>query len=217
MAIISTGSTTNITALGINGAPNVNVQTSPNAARITQYGTDGTSGISIGKVGYTALSAAFTSPATPNDVAILNGSAYKTIRVLRVGITTTQSAMGKNAWYLIMRSAVNTSGGINIMTPNQSDTNDPGATATAQYYTTSNPTPGTAVGTVWSGYLNSPIITTSGMSSAPRQRMFIIDFLDLFGQPLTLRGAAQGLAVNFNGAALPGGLSTYVFFQWTEE
>jgi len=204
MAVIQSGA----------GATNLTIDPNSNAARVTCYGTDGTPSTNIGKTTYMAASAAFTPPATPNDVFSIYGSASKTVRVTRIGISGIQNTAGVNSWFLIKRSTANTGGTPTTLTNVPNDSNNTAATATVVNYT-ANPSPlGSTVGTVWSGKINSPAAATAGIGGL---QGIVLDFVDMFGQPICLRGTAQGLVWNFNGAGLPAGLSLLIWCQWTEE
>lgn len=184
------------------------------AARITWYGTDGTPSTNIGKQTFMAATAAFTPPATPTDIWSITGSATKTVRLLRLGWSNTQTTAGVNTWFVIKRSSVNTGGSPTTLTLVPNDSNNAAATATVVNYT-ANPSPlGSSSGPVWTGKINSPAPATAGIGGLCGIEL---DFVDMFGQPLCLRGTTQQLALNFNGAALPAGLSMLIWCQWTEE
>jgi hypothetical protein len=123
-----------------------------------------------------------------------------------------QSTSGINAWSVIKRSTANTGGTPTTITPVALDSTNSAATASVKNYT-ANPTAGTLVGAIWSGQINSPAIATSGIGEIGR----LLDFGDLFRQPIILRGVADVAAWNFGGAALPTGLSIICFAEWTEE
>jgi hypothetical protein len=202
MAIIQSGS----------GTTPLNVDLNSNAAHITSYGIDGTLSTNIGKQTYCAASAAFSPPATPTDCFTITGGVGKTTRILRVGISTTQTTAGINSWFLVKRSTPDSGGTSTIINAVPCDSNNGSAVSTVLSYT-GNPSTGTSLGNVWAGDLTSPAPATASASNPA----FIIDFLDSYGQPLVLRGTAQVIAWNFAGASLPSGLSVIAFVQWTEE
>ena len=181
----------------------------------TNYGTDGKQGTNVSK-NTMIHSTGFYSPGTaPTDVWLLNGEIGKIVELLSINLTCTQTTAGVNSWFIIKRSAANTGGTSTIARGSPKDNIQGVSRALVNIYT-ANPTPGAAVGTVWSGKINCPAPGTAGIQ--PQQSAgFTINFLDIFGQPLTLNGIAEGIALNFNGASLPTGLSICVASQWTSE
>ena len=159
---------------------------------------------------FRAVSTAFTPGATPQDVFTITGSATTNVYVLKMGISTTQSTAGVNAFFLEKRSTANsggTSASATVVPLNSNYT----ATATVLQYT-ANPTAGSAVGDVWGGWVDSPAVATAGVGLVGVE----VDFQTMFGQPLALLSASQVLAWNFNGAALPSGLSVIAYVHWVE-
>lgn len=181
------------------------------AARVTLYDS---AGVEISPtqrlVTYTAVSSAFTPGATPQDVFAISGHASKGVHVLRMGLNTIETTGGANAWFIRKRSTANTDGTSAPVTavPHES-TDDPAAATVLQY--TANPTAGTLVGDVWASFVNAPALATAG-----GLRGVQIDFTALFGKPMKLLGAGHVLAWNFNGAALPAGLSVLAYVSWVE-
>lgn len=163
-----------------------------------------------GRATYVATSAFFTPAATPTDVAAIFGSASKTVRVLRVSIASTQTAAGINNWFLIKRSTATTGGTPTTLTSVPLDSANAAATAVVVNYT-ANPTPGSAVGTVKAVGVLSP--APASVVSDP----YIIHDELYNGQGIVLRGTGEGLALNFNGAAVPAGLSMSVNIFYSEE
>lgn len=167
-----------------------------------------------GKATYAGSTAAFSPPATPTDLFVIGGAAGKTIEIYRIGISTRQTTAGNNALFLIKRSTAN-SGGTPVATTNVPlDARDPAASAVVQHYT-ANPTPGSTIGNVWSGYVNSPAPATAGVAGQGFLGVSL-DFVALFGKPIILADATQQLAWNFAGAALPAGLSVFCQALWAE-
>jgi len=160
---------------------------------------------------YTASAANITPPATPTDMVTLTGSATRTIRVLSVELSTTQTTAGLNTFFLVKRSAANTGGTSAALTIVPLDSNNIVATATPLSYS-ANPTGlGSAVGNVRATKLLSQIPT--GLNNS----VYVWNFDSPGSQPVYLRGTAQVLALNFNSVALPAGLSVNCTFTWTEE
>ncbi len=161
---------------------------------------------------YSAVSTAFTPGATPVDVFGITGSATSNVYVLKMGISTTQTTEGSNAWFIAKRSTANAGGtsAAPVIVPHNS--NNPAVSATVLQYT-ANPTAGTLAGYVWGGWMNSSDVATEGIGGFEGLE---VDFEDMFGQPICLLSASEVLAWNFKGAALPTGLSVIAYCSWYE-
>jgi hypothetical protein len=147
------------------------------------------------------------SAAAATDIAILPGSATRTVFVTKVIISGIQTTGGLNDILLIKRSTANSGGTSAEMTAVPHDSADSAATAAPLSYT-ANPTTGTPVGTFRRGYV--PL----GAATSIVNPLVGFDFGDK-GKPITLNGVAQGLAVNLNGATIAGGTFDIVF-EWFE-
>jgi len=156
---------------------------------------------------YSAQSPAIIPVTAAQDIFWITGSATKTIRVLRIGITATQTTAGTVSTFIIKRSTAN-SGGVPTTAINVPyDSNYPVPTATV-ISNTGSVTVGTPVGAINSFKM---FIPTTDKGVNPYQ--FILDYVDA---PVTLRGVAQCLSVNLNAATVSGG-SYSIFIEWTEE
>ncbi len=99
------------------------------------------------------------------------------------------------------------------------DSADAPATATVQHYTT-DPSAGTALGNINLKRVASPAAipaTWAGVVQDAMVEMLPVDPNDGTPRPVTLRGVAQGLVVNFAGAALVAGQTHIYEITWTEE
>lgn len=160
---------------------------------------------------YSGAARNITPPATPTDIVIINGSASKTIRVLRIIMSATQTTAGINEFLFVKRSTANTGGTSSTPTPLPMDSNNAAVTAVVRQYSV-NPTGlGTTVANLQAIKLLTP------QSTSTTQPQYVIDFTSGLSQGVVLRGTAEGLALNFNGAALPTGLNVACTFEWTEE
>lgn len=150
----------------------------------------------------------FTLAATPTDVCILNGSATKTVYVTKVSVSGLKTTAGLSQVTLFKRTTANTGGTAVAGTEVAADTANAAATAAFQHYT-ANPTPGTGT-IIYSNYMlfAAPAGTTDGV-------MREVFFGDKMNQFAVLRGVAQGLAVNLDGATLTGGVFN-CSFEWVE-
>jgi hypothetical protein len=157
--------------------------------------------------------ATFTIAASATDFLTLFGSASKTIEVLKVFCSANFNVT--EYWvnaFLIKRSAVNTGGTSAAQTITKCDSADPEATATPLQYT-AKPSAlgaGTVIHQTRIGF--SPATYYDFSNPNPMQAVFDSD---KFGKPITLRGVAEGLALNLNGVTP----SSNVFrggFLWRE-
>lgn len=184
------------------------------AGRVTIYDASGRDLSGDSKATYSAATATFTPPATPTDFFIINGSATKTVRIISLLFTCTQTTAGINNFYLIKRTSANSGGTAVATTIVKNDSSDAAATAVCQHYT-ANPTTGSS-----SGFVKTLKLLTPAPASLVTGITYELIYQDTRGypKPITLRGTAEGLAINFQGAALPTGMAGMaVSATWTEE
>jgi hypothetical protein len=162
---------------------------------------------------YMAATGPITPAATPTDIFQIGGSASKIIRVRRIFIDVAQTSDGTNNWFLIKRSAANSGGTAVNATKIPLDSGDAAATAIVRHYT-ANPTPGAAVGNLLVRRVGSPSAGSGGY--VPNGIGLVIDFVKDFGRPIVLRGVAESIVWNFNGAAVPAGMTVQCGGVWTE-
>jgi len=157
---------------------------------------------------YSALHT-FAPGALPTDIFVIRGSATKVVRVKKVSIAGTSSAVGNAQLQLIRRSTVDT-GGVSFAPPMvPHDTLNAVATALVEAFT-SPPTVGTVVGSVDGGFVTEPL--TGGADNALR--------LVLTPQPgdqsWVLRGVTQQLCLARNAVTMTAELVVCVV-EFTEE
>jgi hypothetical protein len=189
------------------------------ALRATLYDSAGRELSSQGKQAYMA-SSTFTPPATPTDMVTITGSATKTVRVLALYLGTQNTAAGSQTFFVIKRSTANTGGTFVTATNVPLDSNNNAATAVAGHYTANPAALGTAVGTIRNIRRASPVLVPATFAGVVEDSgIDLLNFGDnsLLDQPLTLRGVAQQLAINFNGAALVAGQIHNWWALWVEE
>ena len=201
-------------------ATDVEVDTTAKAMRVTLYNSAGTE-TSIGSRKTFSASSTFTPVATPTDLVIIEGSATKTIRVLSMSISTTNTAAGSQQFFLVKRSAADTTGTFVAATAIPWDSADT-ATANRVGHFTANPgVLGATVGTINTKRVASPVAipaTFAGVSVDTSVETIPALFLPAaINTPVMLRGVAQCLAINFNGAALVAGQTHAYTVVWTEE
>lgn len=162
---------------------------------------------------YTAT-ATFAAAATPTDIFTINGSASKTVKLLRIGISATETTSGIINLTLLKRSTVNTGGTSAVVTAVPFDSTDVAATASVKSYT-ANPTAlGTLVGNLKNIKFVVPVAAVG--ANATSQVELVECFGIAFAKPFILRGTGESLAVNLNSTTVTGN-SFSIWIEWTEE
>lgn len=211
MAVIKSGATSD----------QLTVDPTSKAARVTLYDSAGRE-ISLGGKQTFAISSTFTPAATPTDLVIIEGSATKTVRIISMVIGTTNTAAGSQQFFLIKRSTADTTGTfVSAGTPVPLDSANAAATVNRAGHFTANPGAlGTAVGTISVVRVASPAAlpaTWAGVREEADVELLPWAVYSNLVQPITLRGVAQTLAINFNGAALVAGQTHTYRIVWIEE
>lgn len=160
---------------------------------------------------YSGVATGWVIPATPTDMVVLTGVDERVIRLIGVIIDGTQTTAGINKLFLIKRSAVDTTGTFVADTQTPQDSDDNPSLASFGHYTANPGALGAAVGNVRVGNLLCPA------PAGTTNDRIIWKFDNLNAEEVILRAATEQLALNFNGAALPTGLTLNVTFIWTEE
>lgn len=215
--IVSTITANGLYRLNINGAAQVRFNlasvTGTNVI-VSAAATPGSEFVaSLPALKQTYSAAATITPASAaTDFFTLTGSASKTVNVVRAACTGTAASAATTALNAVKRSAANTSGTSSAATAVALDSSNGTAAALGTIYT-ANPTTGTAVGTLRSGFL-----VTTPTSSAIAVQPTVWEFGTRPGeQPVVLRGAAQVFALNAGAATFPTGASLACSITWTEE
>jgi len=201
-------------------ATDVEVDTTAKAMRVTAYDTAGRE-VAPTKKTFSA-SGTFTPVANPTDLVIIEGSATTTVRVISMVIATTNTAAGSQQFFLVKRSAADTTGTFVAATAIPWDSNNT-ATANRVGHFTANPGAlGATVGTINTIRVASPaaipatwagIIWNAGIDLIPMN----LGSTGNLNTPIILRGVAQCLAINFNSVALVAGQTHAYTVVWTEE
>lgn len=171
------------------------------------------------KASYFASLGSNTPAATPTDVAVLPGSATKTVKITRVTVTVQATTGAVGEYRLVLRSG-GTQSAVNTAFANGThsgafDSNNIASTVIANglggVYTANPASAGTVVGVPIDWTINVPTPATGAAvvmeyTCGPRP-----------AQCITLRGATQFLAVNGNGHTLATGEKFGVSYEWTEE
>lgn len=182
-------------------------------------------GVSYSQVGLDSsqqvfrASSSFTPQATGAvTVASLTGSATKTVRIRRVLISGSATALSSTLFGLQRTSALGAGGTTVTPTVAKMDTLSAAATAVAQTYTTTLKAAGTPVGGALSQIqLFQTTVTTPTVAWAEAQTLFPEKGATI-GQAIVLRGASDFLEVqNLNGGNLAAGSILQVTFEWIED
>lgn len=169
--------------------------------------------LGAGSVSTYMASTSYAAPvATPTDILGIVGSASKTVKILKITVSGTQTTAGVNQFFLIKRSTADTGSTPVAATLIPCDSANSAATAVVQRYTSTNPSTGSAVGTV----LTSSAITPAPGATGVSGNSVLFDAKET-GQPIVLNGIAQELDINFAGAAVPSGMSLAFSVIFTEE
>jgi len=160
---------------------------------------------------YSAAALGIVAALTPTDIFTIYGSATKTIKILRIGVSGTENTAAIRDIVLIKRSATNTGGTSSAVTKVPLDSNDAAATATVLSYS-ANPTAlGAAVGNIRVAKLDIPATNLTGTADRIEWT-----FGDRPGKSIVLRSASEGVAVNLNGVTASTN-SFNIDVEWTEE
>lgn len=197
------------------------IDTTSKAGRVTLYDSAGRQTSLQSKQTF-GISSTFTPAATPTDLVIIEGSATKTVRLLSVVIGTQTTAAGSEEFRLIKRSTADTTGTfVSAGTAVPFDSANVAATVNRVGHFTANPGAlGTSLGNINILRQASPVLlpaTLAGIREVPEVEMVPPMGASLLDQPITLRGVAETLAVNFNGAALVAGQIHTYRIMWIEE
>lgn len=165
---------------------------------------------------YSATYTAITPAASATDFLTIYGSATKTIYLRTVECAGVSTAAGTSTIALAKRSTADSGG--TALTPSATvggqlvpnDSNDGAATATVAAYS-ANPTTGTLVGLVRSGKINT------GVTGTGTAGLLTWNFGSESAKAVTLRGAAQGLALTGLGSSLAAGAVLTCNITWIEQ
>lgn len=153
-----------------------------------------------------SASAVVASAASATDIAVIPGNATNTVLLTEVRVSCTATTAGIIQLHLIKRSTADTAGTSVAMTEVPDDANYAAASSALLTYT-ANPTLG---GTV--GDLDIVKLGCMATGTATPNDLYIANFRQ---KPIVLRGTAQQVAINLNGATVAGG-SFAVTYKWIE-
>ncbi len=151
-----------------------------------------------------------TLAVTATDFFTIFGSGTRTVRVLRVIVSGFATGAASVDMILLLRSTADSGGASTTPTSIPHDTNNTATVPTAALLLyTANPTLGTLVGNVRARKLNLGAAGSAGVIEW--------NFSDKNDQAIVLRGATQGLCLNFNGQAVPSGTSLDIEIEFVED
>jgi hypothetical protein len=170
---------------------------------------------------YAAAATGLALAATPTNIATLTGSASKVVKLVKLGLTLSCTALGVTSLdALLQKFSSALTGGTPValtMTPMDAG---PGvaATALAQNWTANSTGGGALVGNLCAQKIMPQWAGPATATDFPQQMMpqVVWDFNGVGGPP-TLRSASQVLSVNLNGGTLIATTTFAVFMIWTEE
>jgi hypothetical protein len=208
LATVGAGITTYTDSAGSSGATYISPTASPAApAPVANFPLDG------GKPTYVAAVTGLATVASATDFLVLTGSASKTIRVLRAGVSGVATTILNTTVRALIRTTADSGGTSSAITPVPYDQNDPAATATAASYT-ANPTVNDGTNRIVAS--QKVLFNLAAPTAGSESSRLLLDFGNRPGKAPVLRGTAQQLALNLNGVTVAGP-SVDAFIEFTEE
>lgn len=209
----STGTVTedNVSTIRITAARAEHVNLRNNAG--TELGTTAAPVIvthaNVAKASYSASIANVVVATTPTDVFTITGSATKTVRIMQVRISGTETTGTVRDFDLVKRSTADSAGTSTTVTVVPHDSSSAAGTAVVKSYT-ANPTLGSSVGILKSDAWEVPLA-----NSASANAVLVWDF-GLNFQEIVLRGTSEMAAINFEGVTMTGNAMNFTI-TWEEE
>lgn len=154
---------------------------------------------------------AFTPQATPQDFFTLTGNALVVCKLRRVEVWIGATAAAAMELQLVLNSVANTGGTAAVPVAVPVDFNNLLAPQCALAAYSVAPSGATQLGPIAVGRVAGPILAGAGQATP-----LIWKWSDANDQAPCLRNVNQQIALNGNGAALPGGIKFSIRFTWTE-
>lgn len=171
-----------------------------------------TSNSALQRPTYRAAVVALATAASATDFITISGSATKTVQVTRLECNGIASTAATPDIVVLKRSTANTTGTSTSPTATPLDSASPAATAVVKAYTVNPGALGTLIGNIGAVKLPLPLAATG--ADLTRTAMLGIGVGPM--QPVTLRGAAQSVALNGNAATLGTGAALDCTAEWVE-
>jgi len=171
------------------------------------------------KATYVAVATGYAAYATPTDIFSLFGSATKLIKVTKFAVLIQTTAAAPQTLDLVKRSTANTGGTPTVLTAVPYDSTLAAATATARTYGAAPSALGTLVGLIRTDVRNSGTLTASSTAIGDGTLGLANGGISAVSltTPIILRGIAEGICLNYRGAALTAGFLASFIVEWTEE
>lgn len=165
------------------------------------------------KATFSVVAADVTLAANATDILCITASPTKDVRITYVSFTADATGSSTNDLYLIKRTAANSGGTISNPSICRHDSRDPTPTAIVNLYSANPASLGT--GTLVRGnHISVPATASPVIPPVAMERTFG----NRPSKSVVLRaGTQEQFAVNWNGNAVPAGMSAYVSVEWTEE
>jgi hypothetical protein len=177
------------------------------------YGATQVSATGGTKATYVYAISATAPYATPTDWIVLRGSASKTVKIQRIEISGAATAATEVLFTLKKHTVANTVGTSTNPVPMQHDSLDSPASALVLLYSAA-PTID-ASSTIWKTVRMTLAVAPAATTVSPDR--FVYNYAAEPYEPLTLRGVAQELAINFAAVAVPTGGVYDVTLTFSEE
>lgn len=161
---------------------------------------------------YSASFRALSPAATPTDMITITGSATKIARILRIIFSATQTTGASQELLIIKRSSLNAGGtSVPFISVPYSSTS-PNGTILIRAYTANPAVLGTTLGNLRAIKFFIPAPATA------QNNDYVFDFTNSgLSSGIVLNTDTEVLAINFNGAAKPTGLTVNCSVEWSEE
>lgn len=174
--------------------------------------------LDTGRATYRA--AANFTPQVTGAVCVISiqGSATKTVRIKRVGLSGVSTGAGQNIYALQKTSALGAGGTTVTPTVSKMDSADAAATAVVQHYTTSLKAAGTPIGGPLSAANVQTCVTAVPTTGVPAQTLLFPEAGAPIGHAIVLRGTSEFLEIqNLAAANLAAGTVLCYFVEWEED
>lgn len=157
-------------------------------------------------------------PTAAVTILSIQGSASKTIRIKRIGLSGVSTANGQNIYALQRTSALGAGGTTVNPTVSKLDTTSPAATAVVAHYTSTAKAAGTGVGGPLSTANVQTGVTAVPTVPVPAATQLFPEFGVPMGQAIVLRGTSDFLEIqNLAAANLAAGTVLNYFIEWEED
>lgn len=170
-------------------------------------------GLPAGAHTYRSCGDAYAAYATPTDMLSIFGSETKRVAITSLVLGLQSTAAALQTIDFVKRSTANSGGTPTAQTAVKLNSSSPAATAVVNIYGAA-PTTGDSAGIVFISKVSSSTLT-GGANNTLMGTQFPVSIVTP-NSPIILNGAAQGLCINYRGAALTGGFAMSWNMEWVE-